>query len=127
MADIHIGEGANQISRENSKRRIVVGANVRGRDLGSYVAEAQRRIADRAEIPAGYWLDWGGQFENLVAAKKRLLIVVPVCFFLIFLLLLSTFGNAKHALLVFTCVPLALTGGIVALWLRDMPFPSPRP
>lgn len=122
VAEISIAEGPNQISRENGKRRIVVGANVRGRDLGSYVAEAQRRITDRVSVPAGYWLDWGGQFENLVAARQRLSIVVPVCFFLIFLLLFSTFGNVKHALLVFTGVPLALTGGVVSLWLRDMPF-----
>jgi len=122
VADIHIAEGLNQISRENGKRRIVVGANVRGRDLGSYVTEAQQRIADRVRIPAGYWLDWGGQFENLTAARKRLSIVVPACFFLIFLLLFSTFGNVKHAMVVFTGVPLAMTGGIVSLWLRGMPF-----
>ncbi|MEX0774920.1 MAG: CusA/CzcA family heavy metal efflux RND transporter [Phycisphaeraceae bacterium] len=122
VADIHITEGPNQISRENGKRRLVVGANVRGRDLGSYVAQAQQHIADRVSIPAGYWLDWGGQFENLVAARRRLAIVVPVCFFLIFLLLFGTFGNVKHALLVFTGVPLAMTGGVLALWLRGMPF-----
>jgi cobalt-zinc-cadmium resistance protein CzcA len=122
VAEIRIDEGPNQISRENGKRRIVVGANVRGRDLGSYVADAQRRIAERVTVPAGYWLDWGGQFENLVAARQRLSIVLPVCFFLIFLLLFSTFGNVKHALLVFTGVPLAMTGGVVSLWLRDMPF-----
>jgi cobalt-zinc-cadmium resistance protein CzcA len=122
VAKIVIAEGPNQISRENGKRRVVVQANVRGRDLGSFVEEAQRKIDHEVKLPAGTWLDWGGQFENLLAAKKRLTIVVPVCFLLIFLLLFGSFGSAKYAVMVFTCVPLALTGGIVALWLRDMPF-----
>jgi cobalt-zinc-cadmium resistance protein CzcA len=121
VARIDIAEGTNQISRENGKRRIVVQCNVRGRDLGSFVEEAQKRIAT-LQLPAGQWLVWGGQFENLVAAKQRLLVVVPICFFLIFLLLFSTFKSVKYALLVFSAVPLGLTGGIVALWLRDMPF-----
>jgi cobalt-zinc-cadmium resistance protein CzcA len=86
------------------------------------VAEAQEKIAAQVKVPPGYWLDWGGQFENLIAARQRLMIVVPVCFFLIFLLLFSSFGSVKHAVIVFTGVPLALTGGIIALWLRDMPF-----
>ena len=122
VASIEIAEGPNQISRENGKRRVVVQANVRGRDIGSFVAEAQAKIAAQVQLPSGTWLDWGGQFENLLAARQRLMIVVPVCFFLIFLLLFSTFNSVKYALMVFTCVPLALTGGIVALWLRDMPF-----
>jgi cobalt-zinc-cadmium resistance protein CzcA len=122
IAKIEITEGTNQISRENGKRRVVIQANVRGRDIGSFVAEAQRKLQQEVTIPAGYWIDWGGQFENLIAARERLLIVVPVCFFMIFLLLFSTFNSVKHALIVFTGVPLALTGGIVALWLRDMPF-----
>jgi len=122
LADIDIVEGPNQISRENGKRRIVVGANVRGRDLGSYVADAQRRISGDVDLPAGYSIDWGGQFENLIAARERLSIVVPVCFFMIFLLLFTMFNSVRQALLVFTGVPLALTGGIVALWLREMPF-----
>ena len=117
-----MSEGPNQISRENGKRRVVVQANIRGRDLGSFVAEAQARVANEVQLPPGSWLDWGGQFENLVAARERLSLVVPGCFFLIFLLLFSAFNSVKHALLVFTGVPLALTGGIVALWLRDMPF-----
>ncbi|MEK6703913.1 MAG: CusA/CzcA family heavy metal efflux RND transporter [Planctomycetota bacterium] len=121
LARIEIAEGPNQISRENGKRRIVVQANVRGRDLGSFVREAQAKMASVA-LPPGGWLVWGGTYENLVAAKERLTIVVPVCFFLIFLLLFSTFKSVKYALLVFTAVPLGLTGGIVALWLRDMPF-----
>ncbi|RUL87007.1 efflux RND transporter permease subunit [Tautonia sociabilis] len=122
LAAIEMSEGPNQISRENGKRRVVVQANVRGRDIGSYVAEAQRRIDQEVRMPAGTWLDWGGQFENLIQARKRLSLVVPLCFFLIFLLLFSTFNSVKHALLVFSGVPLALTGGVLSLWLRGMPF-----
>jgi cobalt-zinc-cadmium resistance protein CzcA len=95
---------------------------VRGRDIGSLVAEAQAKIAEQVPLPSGYWLARGGQFENLAAARKRLMIVVPGCFFLIFLLLFSALGSARDALLVFSAVPLALTGGVAALWLRDMPF-----
>jgi cobalt-zinc-cadmium resistance protein CzcA len=122
VARLEVAEGPNQISRDNGKRRIVVQANIRGRDLGSFVAEAQQRISTEVTLPPGNWLTWGGQFENLLAARERLSVVVPLCFFLIFLLLFSAFNSAKYALLVFTGVPLALTGGIVALWLRDMPF-----
>ena len=121
VAEIEVAEGMNQVSRENGKRRVVVQANVRGRDLGSFVEEAQEKVGTVA-LPSGSWLAWGGQFENLVAARERLNVVVPICFFLIFLLLFSTFGSARYALLVFTGVPLGLTGGIVALWLRDMPL-----
>jgi cobalt-zinc-cadmium resistance protein CzcA len=122
VAQFDIAEGPNQISRENGKRRIVVQANIRGRDLGSFITDAQQQIAAQVPLPPGSWLDWGGQFENLVAARQRLSLVVPLCFFLIFLLLFSAFNSARYALLVFTGVPLALTGGIVSLWLRDMPF-----
>jgi cobalt-zinc-cadmium resistance protein CzcA len=122
IATISIAEGPNQISRENGKRRVVVQANVRGRDIGSFVAEAQNRMNEQVKLPAGNWLEWGGQFENLVAARQRLMIVVPLCFFMIFLLLFSTFKSVKYAVMVFTGVPLALTGGILALWLRGMPF-----
>jgi cobalt-zinc-cadmium resistance protein CzcA len=122
VADIDVAEGPNQISRENGKRQVVVQANVRGRDIGGFVADARKRITGGVKLPAATWLDWGGQFENLTAARRRLVIVVPVCFFLIFLLLFSTFNSVKYALMVFSGVPLALTGGIVALWLRDMPF-----
>jgi cobalt-zinc-cadmium resistance protein CzcA len=122
VARIEFAEGPNQISRENGKRRIVVQANVRGRDLGSFVADAQRQIESQVKPPAGNWLAWGGQFENLMAARSRLMIVVPICFLLIFLLLFGSFGSAKHALIVFTCVPLALAGGTIALWLRGMPL-----
>ena len=121
VARIEVAEGVNQISRENGKRRIVVQCNVRGRDLGSFVTEAQDKIGALA-LPAGQWLVWGGQFENLVAAKQRLSVVVPVCFAMILLLLFATFKSLKYSLLVFAAVPLGLTGGVVALWLRDMPF-----
>jgi cobalt-zinc-cadmium resistance protein CzcA len=122
LVSFDASEGSNQVSRENGKRRIVVTANVRGRDIGSLVDEAQARIASEVTLPSGYWLSWGGQFENLVAARQRLLIVVPICFALIFVLLIGALGSARHALLVFSAVPLALTGGVAALWLRDMPF-----
>jgi len=121
VARLVVEEGTSQISRENGKRRIVVQCNVRGRDLGSFVDEAQAKVA-ALPLPAGQWIAWGGQYENLVAAKHRLLLVVPLCFMLIFVLLFSTFRSVVYALLVFTAVPLGLTGGIAALWLRDMPF-----
>src|SRR4029077_15672377 len=122
LATFSFSEGPNQVSRENGKRRVVVTAEVRGRDIGSLVDEAQGKVAEQVSLPAGYWLGWGGQFENFEAARQRLMIVVPVCFALILLLLLSALGSARDALLVFSAVPLALTGGITALWLRDMTF-----
>lgn len=121
IARISVSEGPNQISRENGKRRIVVQVNVRGRDLGSFVTEAQKKLGSIKPAPSG-WFEWGGQFENLQAARTRLSLVVPVCFFLIFLLLFTSFNSVKYALLVFSGVPLGLTGGIVALWVRGMPF-----
>lgn len=122
VANFRFSEGPNQVSRENGKRRIIVQANVRGRDIGSVVTEAQGLIADKVKLPPGYWISWGGQFENLLAARQRLMIVVPACFALIFLLLFSALGSVRDAGIVFSAIPLALTGGIVALWLRDMPF-----
>jgi cobalt-zinc-cadmium resistance protein CzcA len=122
VATLTMLDGPNQISRDNGKRRIVVQANVRGRDIGSFVQEAQAAIDSKVKIPAGYWLEWGGQFKNLEDAKQRLGIVVPACFFMIFLLLFTALGSVKQALLVFSGVPLALTGGILTLWLRGMPF-----
>jgi cobalt-zinc-cadmium resistance protein CzcA len=122
VATLRFSEGPNQVSRENGKRRVVVTANARGRDIGSVVAEAQAKIAENVKLPAGYWLSWGGQFENLASARERLAIVVPACFALIFLLLFAALGSARDAVLVFSAVPLALTGGIAALWLRGMPF-----
>jgi cobalt-zinc-cadmium resistance protein CzcA len=122
IANFNLAPGPNQISRENAKRRVVVTANVRGRDIASFVGEAQRRIAAEVEIEPGYWISWGGQFENLISAGQRLKIVVPVALLLILLLLFSAFGSLKDALLVFTGVPMALTGGIVSLWLRGIPL-----
>ncbi|MEZ4332250.1 MAG: CusA/CzcA family heavy metal efflux RND transporter [Myxococcota bacterium] len=122
VAKVELAEGPNQVSRENGKRRIVVQANVRGRDIGSFVEEARERIAREAALPPGAWLEWGGQFENLVAAKARLAIVVPLCFVVIFALLYSMLGSLRRAAMVFTGVPLALSGGIVTLWLRGLPF-----
>ncbi|MEE9403918.1 MAG: CusA/CzcA family heavy metal efflux RND transporter [Algisphaera sp.] len=122
IATLHVTEGLNQVSRENGKRRIVVQANVRGRDISSLVNEAKAKIAELAPPPPGTYLKWGGQFENLQRARQRLMIVVPICFLLIFLLLFTTFNSFKYALMVFLCVPLALTGGVVALWVRGMPF-----
>ncbi|WP_315830830.1 CusA/CzcA family heavy metal efflux RND transporter [Bradyrhizobium prioriisuperbiae] len=115
-------EGANQISRENGKRRVVTTAEIRGRDIGSLVAEAQAAVSEKIKLAPGTWLSWGGQFENFSVARQRLMFVVPGCFLLIFLLLLGALGSARDALLVFSAVPLALTGGIAALWLRGMPF-----
>lgn len=122
IASISIAEGPNQVTRENGKRRAVVQANVRGRDIGSFVAEAEDRIAATVKLPPGYWMSWGGQFENLIAAKERLTVVVPVALFLIFLLLFATFRSVKQSLLVFSGVPLALTGGVLALWMRGIPL-----
>ncbi len=122
LATVEIVMGPNQISRENAKRRIVVTANVRGRDLGSFVSELQTVLAKEVETPAGYWIEYGGTYEQLVSASNRLAIVVPVALLLIFGLLLMLFGTARDALIVFSGVPLALTGGVAALALRDMPL-----
>lgn len=122
VADLQIVKGPNQISRENGKRRVVVTANVRGRDLGSFVMEAQQRIDRQVKIPAGYWLSWGGQFEQLIMATERLQIVIPLALALVFFLLYTMLGSFRDSLLVFSAVPLAVTGGIIALWLRDIPL-----
>ncbi|MBN8543655.1 MAG: CusA/CzcA family heavy metal efflux RND transporter [Alphaproteobacteria bacterium] len=122
LADLETTEGVNQISRENGKRRIVVQANVRGRDIGSFVQEAQTAIESSVKLPAGYWTEWGGQFENLKAASKRLALVVPACFFMIFLLLFTALNSVKQALLVFSGIPLAVIGGVFTLFLFGMPF-----
>ncbi|MDZ4405466.1 CusA/CzcA family heavy metal efflux RND transporter [Prosthecobacter sp.] len=122
LAEFTLAPGPNQISRENAKRRVVVTANVRGRDIASFVGEAQKRIAEEVTVQPGYWVSWGGQFENLISASHRLKIVVPVALLLILMLLFSAFGSVKDALLIFTGVPMALTGGIIALWLRDIPL-----
>ncbi|MEK9281489.1 CusA/CzcA family heavy metal efflux RND transporter [Bradyrhizobium sp. ISRA442] len=122
LATVEVAPGPNQISRENGKRRVVVATNVRGRDLGSFVAEAEAAVAQKVKMPPGYWIGWGGQFEQLVSATKRLTIVVPVALLLVFLLLFMSMGSAADALLVFSGVPLALTGGVAALLLRGIPL-----
>jgi len=122
VARIRLEEGPNQVSRENGKRRVVVQANVRGRDIGGFVADARRRVEREVAVPAGSWVTWGGQFENLIAARARLSIVIPIALLLIVLLLFAAFGSMRDALLVFSGVPLAMTGGILALLARGMPF-----
>ncbi|MCI3943273.1 Heavy metal efflux pump CzcA [Pseudomonas syringae] len=122
VASLDLVLGPNQISRENGKRVVIVSANVRGRDLGSFVEEAGTRIDNGVQIPAGYWTSWGGQFEQLQSAAKRLQIVVPVALLLVLALLFMMFNNLKDGLLVFTGIPFALTGGVMALWLRDIPL-----
>ena len=122
VANIEIVIAPNQVSRENGKRRIVVTANVRGRDLGSFVDELRDAFAGRVDLPAGYWVEYGGTFEQLQSASQRLAIVVPLALLLIFSLLYAVFGSARDSLIVFSGVPLALTGGVLSLWLRDLPF-----
>lgn len=122
LADIEMLLGANQVNRENGKRRVVVTANVRGRDLGSFVADIKTQIDSNVDIPAGYWLEYGGTYQKLQSASQRLSIVVPVTLFLILGLLILALGSFKDAMIIFTGVPLALTGGIAALMLRDIPF-----
>jgi len=122
VASLDLVLGPNQISRENGKRLVIVSANVRGRDIGSFVEEAETAISSQVKVPAGYWTTWGGQFEQLKEASERLRIVVPVALLLVFGLLFMMFNNLKDGLLVFTGIPFALTGGIMALWLRDIPL-----
>ncbi|NNL67552.1 MAG: CusA/CzcA family heavy metal efflux RND transporter, partial [Myxococcales bacterium] len=122
VAELALRTGPNQVSREDGKRRVVVTANVRGRDIGSFVAEAEERIRAGVVLPPGYWTTWGGQFEQLQSATRRLRIVVPLALVLILALLASVFGSLRHALLVFSGVPLAWTGGVLALWLRGIPL-----
>ncbi|WP_089041414.1 CusA/CzcA family heavy metal efflux RND transporter [Pseudomonas fluorescens] len=122
VASLDLVLGPNQISRENGKRLVIVSANVRGRDIGSFVEEAEAAITTQVKVPVGYWTTWGGQFEQLKEASERLRIVVPVALLLVFGLLFMMFNNLKDGLLVFTGIPFALTGGIMALWLRDIPL-----
>ncbi|MEJ0034488.1 MAG: CusA/CzcA family heavy metal efflux RND transporter [Gammaproteobacteria bacterium] len=122
VAALKLAPGPNQISRENGKRRLVVSSNVRERDLGSFVADARARIERNVKLPPGYWLAYGGTFEQLASASQRLGALVPITLAAIFVLLFVTFGSAKDALLVFSGVPLALTGGVIALWLRGLPL-----
>lgn len=122
LAEIALVEGPAQVSREDARRRIAVELNVRGRDIGSFVSEAQAAIGRQVELPVGYYVKWGGQFEHLERATKRLLFVVPLALFLIFVLLFTTFGSARQALLVYTGIPFAVIGGVFALALRGLPF-----
>ncbi|MEX5571359.1 CusA/CzcA family heavy metal efflux RND transporter [Pseudomonas lijiangensis] len=122
VASLDLVLGPNQISRENGKRLVIVSANVRGRDLGSFVEQAGQSIQEQVTIPPGYWTSWGGQFEQLQSAAQRLQIVVPVALLMVLALLFMMFNNLKDGLLVFTGIPFALTGGILALWLRDIPL-----
>ena len=122
LAAVNLVEGPSQISRENGKRRVYVSANVRGRDLASFVDDLQRAVERDVELPPGYWIDYGGSFEQLVSASARLKIVVPLALLLIFALLLGALGSFREALLVSTGIPLALTGGVLALWLRGIPL-----
>jgi cobalt-zinc-cadmium resistance protein CzcA len=122
IATIAVETGPNQISRENGKRRVVVTANVRGRDLGSFIAEVQDKVGAEVEAPAGYWISYGGTFEQLISAAKRLQLVVPVVLLLIFGLLFALFRSVKDSAIVFSGVPLALTGGVAALAMRDLPL-----
>lgn len=121
VATLELAPGPNQISRENGKRRVVVTANVRGRDIGSFVTDAEQALHG-VKLPTGYWTTWGGAFENLQSATQRLKLVVPAALFMVFVLLFAMFGNLRDGLLVFTGIPFALTGGVLALWLRDIPF-----
>jgi cobalt-zinc-cadmium resistance protein CzcA len=122
LAHIDNAPAPAQISREMGKRRVVVQLNVRGTDLGSFVLAAQKAIKDKVKLKEGYYITWGGQFENLQKASARLTLVVPIALSLIFLLLFSTFGSLRQAILIFTGVPLAITGGIIGLFARGMPF-----
>jgi cobalt-zinc-cadmium resistance protein CzcA len=122
LAQVEIKDGPNQIQREDAKRRIVVGFNSRGRDVQSIVNELQLKVDEQIKLPAGYYITYGGAFENLNAAKQRLMIAVPVSFLLIFLLLIFAFNSVKHGLLIYTAIPLSAIGGIFFLALRGMPF-----
>ncbi len=122
VAKVEVVIGPNQISREDGKRRVVVTANVRGRDLGSFIAELQAKVDAEVEVPPGYWVAYGGTFEQLISAAKRLQVVVPAALLLIFGLLYALFRSARDAAIVFSGVPLALTGGVAALLIRDMPL-----
>jgi cobalt-zinc-cadmium resistance protein CzcA len=133
LASLDIAQGANQFSRANGKRNVVVTANVRDRDIGSFVAQAQASIADSVKIPAGNWLEWGGTFKQLQSAANRLKIVIPLALIIVFMLLYAAmnngtvgknekFGNFKDGLIVFSGIPFALTGGVTALWLTGIPL-----
>jgi cobalt-zinc-cadmium resistance protein CzcA len=119
---VRVVNGINQVNRENGKRRVVVGANVRGRDLASFVGDVQRAIDEQVELPPGYWIEYGGTFEQLASAANRLAVVVPFTLLVIIGLLVMALGSLKDAAIIFSGVPLALTGGVLALTLREIPF-----
>jgi cobalt-zinc-cadmium resistance protein CzcA len=123
LADVIVTSGPSQIAREWGQRRVTVSVNVRGRDVGSFVAEAREKINENVVMPSSrYYLEFGGQFEHMIAARQRLMIVVPVVLVLIISLLYMTYGNVIDTVRVYTSIPFAWTGGVIALWLRDMPF-----
>lgn len=122
VATIIESEGLNEINRENGKRQVTVQANVRGNDLGSFIHQAKEIIESEVTLPSGYWIGWGGQYENLLSAKGRLMLVVPICFIFILILLSASLRSFSLALLVFTGIPFALSGGVISLWIREMPF-----
>jgi len=122
LAEIRVETGPAQVSREDTQRRTTVECNVRGRDLGGFVKAAQEQIRKEVDLPPGYYIEWGGEFENMSRATLRLAVVVPVTLLLIFVILYLTFGSVRHALLIYLNVPMALTGGVFALYARDIPF-----
>ncbi|MGB1702773.1 MAG: efflux RND transporter permease subunit, partial [Cycloclasticus sp.] len=122
VADLNLVIGYNQVYRENGKRRVVIAANVRGRDLGSFVQAVQQAVKENVEVPAGYWIEYGGSYQKLQSATQRIAVVVPVTLILVIGLLMMALGSIKDAAIIFSGVPLALTGGIIALLLRDIPF-----
>jgi cobalt-zinc-cadmium resistance protein CzcA len=122
VADISYTYGPAQISRDRTRRRIVIGINVRNRDVESLVREIREKIDEKIKLPSGYHITYGGQFENLENAKKRLQIAIPVALLIIFILLHFTFYSAQQALLIFSAIPLAAIGGVLSLWIRELPF-----
>ncbi len=122
VATLKMQEGINEVNRENGKRVFIVQSNIRGRDLGSFVREAKEQVQEQVKLPPGYWISWGGQFENLESARNQLMVLVPLCFIIIFFLLYTAVHSVKYAFLVFSGVPLAITGGILAIWVRGIPF-----
>jgi cobalt-zinc-cadmium resistance protein CzcA len=122
IAELQLTTGLNQVNRENGKRRVVVTANVRGRDLGSFVQQVRRTISEQVELPAGYWLEYGGTFQQLESAAQRLAVVVPGTLLIIALLLFMALGSARDAAVIFSGIPLALTGGVLALFMRGIPL-----
>ena len=122
LAELQVETGMNQVNRENGKRRVVVTANVRGRDLGSFVHDVRRAIGENVDVPPGYWVEYGGTFQQLESASKRLAVVVPATLLIIVGLLYLALRSVRDAAVIFTGIPLALTGGVLALWLRGIPL-----